>query len=140
MRIRPETAAAAALALLLAPAFLFAGSEPAQDSRAAGDGEEALAAADVGPEHVGEEITVTGRALEVNRYQGSGFHISLPSGLLALIPESHIHLWTGVDPTKRYPGRTLQITGEVMDEDGQLFIGVTDPADLKVVPRRRRRR
>lgn len=51
-----------------------------------------------------------------------------------------MHLWTGVDPTKRYKGRNLQITGEVMEENDQLFIGVTDPAQMKVIQRQRRRR
>ena len=41
---------------------------------------------------------------------------------------------------KRYEGRNLQITGEVMQENDQLFIGVTEPDQVQVVQRRRRRR
>lgn len=133
MRSRLGFAAAAVLALLIASVV------SAQDPPAA-EGVEVVGVEDVNADHVGEEITVGGRALDVRRIQGSGFHISFPSGFLALIPESHLHLWTGVDPVKRYPGRNLQITGEVMEENGQLFIGVTDPDQMKVVQRRRRRR
>ena len=95
---------------------------------------------DVKAEDVGEERTVSGQVLDVRRIQGSGFHVVFPADLLLLIPESRIHLWTGVDPVKRYRGRNLRVTGEVMEENGQLFIAVTDPDQIEVVQRRRRRR
>ena len=133
MRFRNRHAAAAAFALLIAP-VVSAQDLPAETEV------EVMAVGDVTGEHVGEEITVGGRAVDVRMIQGSGFHISFLSGFLALIPESHMHLWTGVDPTKRYKGRNLQITGEVMEENDQLFIGVTDPGQMKVIQRQRRRR
>ena len=135
MRFRLRLAAVA----VVAGAFVITPVVSAQDSPA-GEDVEVIGVGEVSADHVGEEITAGGRALEVRLIQGSGFHISFPSGFLALIPESHIHLWTGVDPVKRYPGRILQITGEVMEENGQLFIGVTDPDRMKVIERRRRRR
>ena len=133
MKIRNRHAAVAAFAFLIAPAA--SAQEPPAEEEA-----EVVAVRDVTAEHVGEEITVGGRAVEVRMIQGSGFHISFLSGFLALIPESHMHLWTGVDPMKRYKGRNLQITGEVMEENDQLFIGVTDPDQMKVIQRQRRRR
>ncbi len=133
MTIRNRHAAAAAFVLLIAPAA-FAQAPPAEEAV------EVTAVGDVTAGHVGEEITVGGRAVDVRMIQGSGFHIAFLSGFLALIPESHMHLWTGVDPMKRYKGRNLQITGEVMEEDDQLFIGVTDPDQVKVIQRQRRRR
>ena len=72
--------------------------------------------------------------------RGTGVRITFPSGFLALIPETHVHLWKELDPVKRYEGRNLQITGEVMQENDQLFIGVTEPDQVQVVQRRRRRR
>lgn len=133
MRLRNRHAAAFAFALLIAP-VVSAQDPPAEE------GVEVTAVRDVTAEHVGEELTVGGRAVDVRMIQGSGFHISFLSGFLALIPESHMHLWTGVDPMKRYKGRNLQITGEVMEENDQLFIGVTDPEQMKVIQRQRRRR
>lgn len=133
MKPRLRLAAAAGLALLIAPAVF------AQDSPAEGE-VEVIGVRDVTAEHVGEEITVGGQALDVRRIQGSGLHVSFLSGFLVLIPESHLHHWTGVDPVKRYKGRNLQITGEVMEENDQLFIGVADPDQVKVIQRRRRRR
>lgn len=128
-----------ALGVAFALPLLTAGAAFAQDPPA-GEEVEVVAVRDVTAEHVGEEITVGGRAVDVRMIQGSGFHIAFLSGFLALIPESHMHLWTGVDPMKRYKGRNLQITGEVMEEDDQLFIGVTDPDQVKVIQRQRRRR
>ena len=140
MRFRNRLlAAVAALAFWTASAAPSVGRGWAQDLPA-GEEVEVVAVPDVGADQVGEEITVGGRALEVRRIQGSGFHISFQSGFLVLIPESRIHIWTGVDPVKRYAGRNLQVTGEVMEENGQLFIGVTDPDQVEVVQRRRRRR
>ena len=133
MRFCFKLASVAAFVLLITPA-MFGQDSPAEKEV------EVMGVRDVGAEHVGEEITVGGRALDVRRIQGSGFHISFLSGFLALIPETHIHLWTEVDPMKRYKGRNLQITGEIMEENDQLFIGVTEPDQLKVVQRRRRRR
>ena len=133
MRLRTRYAAAAAFALLIAP-VAFGQAPPAEEEV------EVVAVGDVTPEQVGEELTVAGRALDVRRIQGSGLHISFLSGFLALIPESHMHLWTGVDPMKRYRGRNLQITGEIMEENEQLFVGVTDPDQMKVIQRQRRRR
>ena len=133
MTIRNRHAAAAAFALLVAPAALAQAPPAAEEV-------EAMAVGDVTAEHVGEEITVAGRAVDVRRIQGSGLHISFLSGFLALIPESHMHLWTGVDPMKRYKGRNLRITGEVMEENDQLFIGITDPDQMEVIQRQRRRR
>lgn len=131
--MRFRFALASAFALLIAP------MASAQDAPA-GEEVEVVADRDVTAEHVGEEITVTGRVLDVKRFQGSGIHISFLSGFLVLIPESHMHVWTGVDPEKRYKGRNLQITGEVMQENDQLFIGVTEPEQMKVIQRQRRRR
>ena len=133
MRFRNRLATAAGVALLIAP-VASAQDPPAEEEV------EVVAVGDVTAEHVGEELTVGGRALDVRRIQGSGLHISFLSGFLALIPESHMHLWTGVDPMKRYKGRNLQITGEVMEENDQLFIGVTDPDQMEVIQRQRRRR
>ena len=133
MRFRFVLAVTAASALLIVP-WASAQDTPAEE------GAEVIEVRDVTADHVGEELTVGGRALDVRRIQGSGFHISFLSGFLALIPESHMHLWTGVDPVKRYKGRNLQITGEVMEEDDQLFIGVTEPDQMKVIQRQRRRR
>ncbi len=139
MRFRFRLAAAAAFALLIAPAAQFSGWGLAQDPPAEEE-VEVVGDRDVGAGHVGEEITVGGRALDVRRIQGSGVQISFMSGFLALIPETHVHLWKEVDPVKRYKGRNLQITGEVMEEADQLFIGVTDPDQMEVIQRRRRRR
>ena len=133
MRFRFVLAVTAASALLIVP-WASAQDTPGEE------GAEVIEVRDVTADHVGEELTVGGRALDVRRIQGSGFHISFLSGFLALIPESHMHLWTGVDPVKRYKGRNLQITGEVMEEDDQLFIGVTEPDQMKVIQRQRRRR
>ena len=133
MRFRNRLATAAGVALLIAPVA------SAQDSPAEEE-VEVVAVGDVTAEHVGEELTVGGRALDVRRIQGSGLHISFLSGFLVLIPESHMHLWTGVDPMKRYKGRNLRITGEVMEENDQLFLGVTDPDQMEVIQRQRRRR
>lgn len=133
MRLRNRHAAAAAFTLVIAA--VASAQDPAAEEEV-----EVVAVGDVTAEHVGEEITVGGRAVDVRMIQGSGFQISFLSGFLALIPESHMHLWTGVDPMKRYKGRNLQITGEIMEENDQLFIGVTDPAQLKVIQRQRRRR
>ena len=133
MRFRFVLAVTAASALLIVP-WASAQGTPGEE------GAEVIEVRDVTADHVGEELTVSGRALDVRRIQGSGFHISFLSGFLALIPESHMHLWTGVDPVKRYKGRNLQITGEVMEEDDQLFIGVTEPDQMKVIQRQRRRR
>ena len=133
MRFCNKLAAAAAFALLIAPAA-FAQDPPAEEEV------EVVGVRDVSADHVGEEITVGGRALDVRLVRGSGVQISFMSGFLALIPETHVHLWKEVDPLKRYQGRDLQITGEVMQENDQLFIGVTEPDQLKVVQRRRRRR
>lgn len=133
MRFRNRFAALAGFALLTAPVAL-AQDPPAEEEV------EVIEVRDVTADHVGEEITVGGRVVDVRRIQGSGFHVSFLSGFLALIPESHMHLWTGVDPEKRYKGRNLQITGEVMEENDQLFIGVTDPDQMKVIQRQRRRR
>lgn len=133
MKIRNRHAAVAAFAFLIAPAA-SAQERPAEEEA------EVMAVRDVTAEHIGDELTVAGRAVDVRMIQGSGFHISFLSGFLALIPESHMHLWTGVDPMKRYKGRNLQITGEVMEENDQLFIGVTDPDQMKVIQRQRRRR
>ena len=133
MRFRNRFAALAGFALLIVPVAL-AQDPPAEEEV------EVIGVQDVTADHVGEEITVGGRVVDVRRIQGSGFHVSFLSGFLALIPESHMHLWTGVDPEKRYKGRNLQITGEVMEENDQLFIGVTDPDQMKVIQRQRRRR
>ncbi len=133
MTIRNRHAAVAAFALLIAP-VAFAQAPPTAEEV------EVVAVGDVTAEHVGEELTVGGRALDVRRIQGSGLHISFLSGFLVLIPESHMHLWTGVDPIKRYKGRNLRITGEVMEENDQLFLGVTDPDQMEVIQRQRRRR
>ncbi len=133
MRFRNKLAAAAAFVLLIAPAA-SAQDPPAEEEM------EVVGVRDVSADHVGEEITVGGRALDVRLVRGSGVQISFMSGFLALIPETHVHLWKEVDPLKRYQGRDLQITGEVMQENDQLFIGVTEPDQLKVVQRRRRRR
>ena len=133
MRFCNKFAAVAAFALLIAPAA-FAQDSPAEEEV------EVVGVRDVGADHVGEEITVGGRALDVRLVRGSGVQISFMSGFLALIPETHVYLWKEVDPLKRYQGRDLQITGEVMQENDQLFIGVTEPDQLKVVQRRRRRR
>ena len=127
------------LAVTAASALLIVPRASAQDTPGE-EGAEVIEVRDVTADHVGEELTVGGRALDVRRIQGSGFHISFLSGFLALIPESHMHLWTGVDPVKRYKGRNLQITGEVMEENDQLFIGVTEPDQMKVIQRQRRRR
>lgn len=132
MRSRNRLAAAFAFALLITPVVL-AQDPPAEEA-------EVIAVRDVTAEHVGEEITVAGRVLDVKRLQGSGIHVSFLSGFLVLIPESHMHLWTGVDPEKRYKGRNLRITGEVMEENDQLFIGVTEPDQMQVIQRQRRRR
>lgn len=134
MRFRFGLAAMAAWAVLITPAGLSAQDPPA------GEDVEVIDVRDVNAGYVGEEITVGGQALDVRRIQGSGLHISFLSGFLVLIPETHIHVWTGVDPVKRYKGRNLHVTGEVMEENGQLFIGVTDPDQVRVIPRRRRRR
>ena len=133
MRSRFALAVAAVFALLSTPPG-FAQDPPSEEAV------EVVGVRDVSADHVGQEITVGGRVLDVRRIQGSGFHVSFLSGFLALIPESHMHLWTGVDPVKRYTGRNLQITGEVMEENDQLFIGVTDPEQMKVMQRQRRRR
>ncbi|MXW70295.1 MAG: hypothetical protein F4Z74_02445 [Acidobacteria bacterium] len=139
MRLRTRYAAAAAFALLIAPVgqssqWGLAQAPPDEQEV------EVVAVGDVTAAQVGEELTVGGRALDVRRIQGSGFQITFLSGFLALIPESHMHLWTGVDPMKRYKGRSLQVTGEIMEENEQLFIGVTDPDQMKVIQRQRRRR
>lgn len=133
MRFRFKLAAAAAFALLIAPAAFAQDPPPAEEV-------EVVGVRDVGADHVGEEITVGGRALDVRMVRGTGVRISFLSGFLALIPETHVHLWKELDPVKRYEGRNLQITGEVMQENDQLFIGVTEPDQVKVVQRRRRRR
>ena len=131
MRFRNKLAVAAAFALLIVPAAV-AQDPPAEE-------EEVVSVQDVSADHVGEEITVGGRVLDVRTIAGSGVHISFRSSFLVIIPESHRHLWE-VDPVKRYKGRNLQITGEVLEENDALFMGVTAPDQLKVVPRRRRRR
>ena len=133
MRSRSTIAAAAAFALLIASP-LFAQAPPAEEAV------EVVGVRDVTADHVGDEITVGGRVVDVKRIQASGLHISFMTSFLVLIPETHMHLWTGVDPIKRYKGRNLQITGEVMEENDQLFIGVTDPDQMKVIQRQRRRR
>ena len=133
MRSRFTIAAAAAFALLIAP-MVLAQDPPAEEEVAV------IGVRDVTADHVGEEITVGGRVVDVRRIQGSGLHISFMTSFLVLIPETHMHLWTGVDPIKRYKGRNLQIAGEVMEENDQLFIGVTDPDQMKVIQRQRRRR
>ena len=133
MRFRFKLAAASAFAVLITPAA-FAQDPPAEEEV------EEVVVGEVGPDHVGEEITVGGRALDVRMVRGTGVRITLPSGFLALIPETHVHLWKELDPVKRYEGRNLQITGEVMQENDQLFIGVTEPDQVQVVQRRRRRR
>ncbi len=133
MRFRNPLATAAAFAFLIAPP-VFAQAPPAEEAV------EVVGVRDVNADHLGEEITVGGRVMDVKRIQGSGLHISFMTSFLVLIPETHMHLWTGVDPVKRYRGRNLQITGEVMEENDQLFIGVTDPEQMEVVQRRRRRR
>ena len=133
MRFRFKLAAASAFAFLITPAA-FAQDPPAEEEV------EVVVVGEVGPDHVGEEITVGGRALDVRMVRGTGVRITLPSGFLALISETHVHLWKELDPVKRYEGRNLQITGEVMQENDQLFIGVTEPDQLQVVQRRRRRR
>ena len=133
MRFRFKLAAASAFAVLITPAA-FAQDPPAEEEV------EVVGVGEVGPDHVGEEITIGGRALDVRMVRGTGVRITLPSGFLALIPETHVHLWKELDPVKRYEGRNLQITGEVMQENDQLFIGVTEPDQVEVVQRRRRRR
>ena len=132
MRFRNQLAAAAAFTLLTVP-VAFAQDPPAEEV-------EVVSVQDVTADHVGEEITVGGRVLDVRLITGSGLHISFMSSFLVIIPDSHRHLWKEVDPIKRYKGRDLQITGEVLEENEALFMGVTAPDQLKVVPRRRRRR
>ena len=133
MRFRNKLAAASAFAVLIAPAAFAQDPPPGEEVVVVG-------VRDVGADHVGEEITVGGRALDVRLIRGTGVRISFLSGFLALIPETHVHLWKELDPVKRYEGRNLQITGEVMQENDQLFISVTEPDQVKVVQRRRRRR
>lgn len=132
MRFRDKLAATFAFALLIVPAA-FGQDSPAGEA-------EVVPVQDVSADHVGEEITVGGRVLDVRTITGSGLHISFTSSFVVVIPESHRHLWTEVDPVKRYKGRNLQITGEILEENGALFMGVTAPDQLKVVQRRRRRR
>ena len=98
MRFRNKLAAASAFAVLITPAAFAQDPPPAEEV-------EVVGVRDVGADHVGEEITVGGRALDVRMVRGTGVRISFLSGFLALIPETHVHLWKELDPVKRYEGR-----------------------------------
>jgi len=93
-------------------------------------------------EHVGQEIAVEGRTA-VNRKTQAGIHIyfgaDTSSAFQALIPMSALHRFK-VDPLKAFDKRNVRVTGEVEQELGKFFIRVTETKQMKVVPRKRRRR
>ena len=138
MRFRFALAAAAAFALLIAPAGL------AQDSA---DEEEALVEAhEITLDNVGEDVVVRGRIArtESNPVQGVTIHFDrthIDYPFRVFIPRQDLGDWEGTDPVKVYArGRIIKITGEI-EEQGELpYIRVTERSQIEIVPRTRRRR
>ena len=138
MRFRFALAAAAAFALLIAPAGL------AQDSA---DEEEALVEAhEITLDNVGDEVVVRGRIArtESNPVQGVTIHFDrthIDYPFRVFIPRQDLGDWEGTDPVKVYArGRIIKITGEI-EEQGELpYIRVTERSQIEIVPRTRRRR
>ena len=104
--------------------------------------DEPIKARDVTAEHVGQELAVEGRTA-TNRKTQAGIHIyfgaDTTSAFQALIPMSALHKFK-VDPMKAFDKRNVRVTGEVEEEKGKFFIRVTETKQIKVVPRKRRRR
>lgn len=138
MRFRFTLAAAAAFALLLAPAAL-AQDPPAEE-------EEMVEPHEITLDHVGQDLVVRGRIArtESNPVQGVTIHFDrahIDYPFRVFIPRQDLGDWEGTDPVKVYArGRIIKITGEV-EEQGELpYIRVTERSQIEIVPRRRRRR
>lgn len=137
MRFRLPLAAAAAFALLIAPAAL------AQDPPAE---EEFVEPHEITLDNVGEDLVVRGRIArtESNPVQGVTIHFDrahIDYPFRVFIPRQDLGDWEGTDPVKVYArGRIIKITGEV-EEQGELpYIRVTERSQIEIIPRTRRRR
>ena len=138
MRFRFTLAAAAAFALLIAPAAL-AQDPPAEE-------EEFVEAHEITLDNVGEDLVVRGRIqrTESNPVQGVTIHFDrthIDYPFRVFIPRQDLGDWEGTDPVKVYArGRIIKITGEI-EEQGELpYIRVTERSQIEIVPRTRRRR
>ena len=126
------------LALLLAPAA-FGQDPPAEEE------EEFLQPRDITAEQVGESVVIRGQVTDTQR-NNDGVHIfflgaNLNYPFQVLIPLSHLHNWTGTDPVKRYSkGRILRIAGTIEEQADRPLIFVKERDQIRVIPRRRRRR
>ncbi len=101
--------------------------------------QEVVRPADIGADHVGNELAVEGRVYSINK-TGAGMHLyfgaDTSSAFQGLIPASSIYKFK-VDIEKRYSRRNVRITGKVEEERGKFFIRVADPKQIRVVPRKR---
>lgn len=128
----------------LLAAVLAAWTAPAALAQEAEDAEVELRPADLTEDHVGEDVVVVSRVFRVNRSRG-GIQLFLDqdtsTGFQVIIAVEHIPNWGGADPEKRYhQGRNLRVRGELQLEDDTMFIRASEPGQIDVVPRRRRRR
>ncbi|MFQ5791055.1 MAG: hypothetical protein ACE5JI_11345 [Acidobacteriota bacterium] len=119
--------------------FLYSGAwgvGVTQDTKEDG----AILAKDAG-EHVGETVAIEGRVFQTARTVG-GVHLyfnpDFSSGFQALIASKFVHKFK-VDPLVRYNKRNVRVTGKVQEENGRPYILVTNPKQLKVLPRKRKR-
>ena len=99
-----------------------------------------MAPTDVGEEQLGEDIVVEGRVYTsgesksgINLYFGA----DNSSAFQAIVLAGDLHKFQ-VDVKKKYSKRNVRVTGKIEEHEGQFyFVRVTEPKQIKVVPRKR---
>jgi hypothetical protein len=122
-----KTSAIVLVLCLVIGGFLFAQEEAA------------LKAEQVGKDQVGKQVAVEGRIYSSSKSE-AGIHLYFGADTSAafqgLVLSKAVHKFQ-VDIAKKFEKRNVRVTGKVEEQNGKFFIRIDDPAQLKVVAKKR---
>jgi hypothetical protein len=101
--------------------------------------EAALKPEQVGKDQVGKQVAVEGRVYSNSKSQ-AGIHLyfgpDTSTAFQGLVQSKSVHKFQ-VDIAKKFEKRNVRLTGKVEEQNGKFFIRIDDPAQLKVVAKKR---
>lgn len=91
------------------------------------------------PEHLGQHVTVEGRIVWAHNHRDQIWFLNFTEGrdgpfYLAVFRSAFWHLGPEADPTARYRGRTLQVTGQVTRHRGRPCMNIRSLDQIVVMP------
>jgi aspartyl/asparaginyl-tRNA synthetase len=94
---------------------------------------------EVGTDQVGKNVAVEGRVYS-NSKSAAGIHLyfgaDTSTAFQALVQAKSLHKFQ-VDVAKKYDKRNVRVTGKLEEENGKYFIRIDEPAQIKVVAKKR---